>query len=97
MKFGLTPLELEQLESIALAPLRMAGARLFLFGSRASGDHSQFSDVDILVEGVDLSAALGQVRENIEESGFPYKVDIVEADRLASSYVSGVAEDRIDL
>lgn len=97
MKFGLSFFELEQLERMVLAPLKAAGARLFLFGSRARGDHSRFSDVDILVEGNALDATLARVREDIEESRFPYKVDLVKADRLAASYVSGVAKDRVPL
>ena len=97
MKFGLSVAELEQLESTVLTPLRVAGARLFLFGSRARGDHARFSDVDILVEGENLDATLAQVREDIEESTFPYKVDIVEAHLLAVAYVPGVAKDRLQL
>ncbi len=53
--------------------------KVFLFGSRARGDHLPFSDIDIAVDSErDISRELVRLREIIEDSNLPYKVDIVE-------------------
>jgi len=52
---------------------------IYLFGSRARGDASAYSDIDIAIESSStLSEKLSQVRFDIEESLIPYKVDLVE-------------------
>jgi len=52
---------------------------IYLFGSRARGDASTYSDIDIAIESSrTLSEKLSQVRFDIEESLIPYKVDLVE-------------------
>ena len=52
---------------------------IYLFGSRARGEASPYSDVDIAIEGKrPLKKELAQVRFFIEESGLPYKVDLVD-------------------
>jgi len=52
---------------------------IYLFGSRARGDASAYSDIDIAIESSrTLSEKLSQVRFDIEESLIPYKVDLVE-------------------
>jgi predicted nucleotidyltransferase len=52
---------------------------IYLFGSRARGDESVYSDIDIAIESSHvLSDRLSQVRFEIEESLIPYKVDLVE-------------------
>jgi len=51
---------------------------LFLFGSRARGDYSRFSDIDLGIykkKKVDLKISL--LREILENSNLPFKVDIV--------------------
>jgi predicted nucleotidyltransferase len=52
---------------------------VYLFGSRARGDESVYSDIDIAIESNrSLLSELSQVRFEIEESLIPYKVDLVE-------------------
>ena len=52
---------------------------IYLFGSRARGDNSPFSDVDIgILASGDISDKLTLLREILEESNFPYKVDLVD-------------------
>ncbi len=53
--------------------------QIFLFGSRARGDASEYSDVDIAIKGrQSLKTALAEARFAIEESQIPYKVDLVD-------------------
>jgi predicted nucleotidyltransferase len=52
---------------------------IYLFGSRARGEASPYSDIDIAIKGNrPLKRELTQVRFAIEESELPYKVDLVD-------------------
>lgn len=95
--FGIAPEEFSLLDRLVLTPLKVAEARVFLFGSRARGDNSEFSDVDLLVEGDVPSSLLAKVSEDIEESLFPYRVDLVPVGTLAAAYLPTVMKDRIPL
>ncbi len=53
--------------------------KVYLFGSRARGDNSPYSDVDLAFDStVDIGKELTALKEIIEESSLPYKVDLVE-------------------
>lgn len=96
MKFGLTDKELSFLKDELVRPMSQLGAKVYVFGSRARGDHQQFSDLDILIEPgeEDIKSSLLLIKEKLEESNFPYKVDIVLFSDLATSYRENVLMDR---
>jgi len=50
MKFGLTNSELATITSVLSEPLKSQGALIWIFRSRARGDHKTFSDLDIPFE-----------------------------------------------
>lgn len=96
MKYGLTEIEISFLETTLLESLRRMGAEVYLFGSRARETHQPFSDVDILVKSnADLSMLISNISERLEESNFPYKVDIVEDKNLATNYRSSIDRDKV--
>ncbi|MEI6397482.1 MAG: nucleotidyltransferase domain-containing protein [Pseudomonadota bacterium] len=95
-KFGLSDTEYQQLNSLVIEPLMRHGAKVWIFGSRARGDHSGFSDVDLMVEATtEISNVLGQVSETIIESNFPYKVDIVDLRDFAAEYRSNFEREKV--
>lgn len=96
-RFGLEQRHIELLEKLALAPLRAEGCHIWVFGSRARGDHREFSDLDLLVDGEPPAHLLGEIRENLEESSLPIKVDIVLDAELAESYRANVERDRLQI
>ena len=52
---------------------------IYLFGSRARGDNSEFSDVDLAVIAKEsVEDDLVVLKEIIENSNLPYKVDLVD-------------------
>jgi len=54
-------------------------SKIYLFGSRATGKASPFSDIDIAVESIDpIDGKLSEIRYTIEESTIPFKVDLVD-------------------
>ena len=78
----LDDLKLETLEDLRSFLKDFFGSekvKVYLFGSRARGDNTPFSDVDIgLLASKDISDKMTILREILEESNFPYKVDLVD-------------------
>ncbi|MNL33600.1 Nucleotidyltransferase domain protein [compost metagenome] len=99
MKFGLSNSEYEFLMSHLVAPLKEQGAHVFLFGSRATGKHRPFSDIDLLFTPSPqlTNAEVFRLLSTMEESSFPYKVDLVNEHELAHSYRDSVDKDKIEL
>jgi len=64
--------------------------------SRARGEGSRYADVDLLIEGPGTPRQmLGQIGEQLTDSNFPYKVDLVLEADLADSYRESVMADRV--
>lgn len=59
-------------------------AKIFLFGSRARGTHTKFSDVDIAIDAGEKMplTAIGEARDVMEALYIPYKVDMVDYHRI---------------
>lgn len=88
MIYGMSEEQFEILNRMVLLPLKQHGAKVFIFGSRATGQHHPYSDVDLLYK-ADTSFPSGfiaKIQEAIEESRFPFTVDLVAEENLASSY-----------
>ena len=101
MKYGLSETELKFILDQVVKPLKATGSKVYLFGSRANGKYKKFSDVDLLYifesnQPAPLSL-ISQVTVKIEESDFPYKVDLVSDVELADSYRTSVNADKIEL
>lgn len=101
MKFGLSDQQLQILNQIIVIPLKSYGATIWIFGSRARGDHKPFSDVDIMYERKDSTpfpkGFISHLKEEIEESRLPFKVDLVDVSEMADSYKAGALADRVVL
>lgn len=96
MKFGLTEEEYQYIRENVVEPLQEKGANIWCFGSRARGDHQDFSDLDLMVESSeDLSKEIGAIQERLSKSNFPYKVDLVQFSEFAESYKDGYFRDRV--
>lgn len=60
-------------------------ARLVLFGSRARGDARPRSDIDLAVRSEQpiAAATLAQLRDALEESQVPFRIDLVDYARAS--------------
>lgn len=99
MKFGLSKEDYSLLKSLLFDPLKEKSAKLWVFGSRARGDHKPFSDVDVLYS-ASTKLPLGfisEIKESLEESRLPIKVDLVSVEDLAESYRESVERDKIEI
>ncbi len=69
----------EDLKNFLKEYFKDSDVEVYLFGSRARRDNSIFSDFDIgIVTHEDISTKLTLLKESLEKSNFPYKVDIVD-------------------
>jgi predicted nucleotidyltransferase len=99
MKFGLSEKSWQILDQVLIQPLKKLDVQLWIFGSRARGDHQPFSDIDILFVATQPipNATLFLIKSNIEESRLPIKVDLVNASDLAESYRTTVETEKIQI
>lgn len=75
MPYGLKDIELEKLGEVFAANERIE--RVVLYGSRAKGNYKPFSDVDITLEGAELTHTdLNRISLAIDDLLLPYQFDI---------------------
>ena len=96
-RFGLEQRHWTTLLEIAVKPLQKVGCTISFFGSRARGDFQRFSDLDLLVEGEVPAPTLSLIREALDESNLPFRVDLVLFKDLAESYQVGVLRDKVEI
>lgn len=98
MIYGLNQKQFDWLEKNILMPLKQKDSKVFCFGSRARNDHHEFSDIDIMAESdQDLSKLIAQLKENAENSNFPYKIDLVSFKDFNPEYLNSYLENRVQL
>lgn len=99
MNVQLTPQELRVIFDYIVIPLNKLNSEVYLFGSRATNKAKKYSDVDILVKPLspdkNIQRQVSEIEEKIENSNFPYKVDIVLETNLANSYREEVNKTKI--
>lgn len=97
-------------QGIALSPAQLAqvrrlidrvlpGARVAVFGSRATGRARPFSDLDLLlIDPPRLTwAQRAQLRDAFDASELPFRVDLVEAEGLAEGMAQRIAQEAREL
>lgn len=101
MKFGLKKSEMLFLKLHLIDRLKALNARVFIFGSRALGTQRKFSDLDVLyLEAHEKPIPLHeihQIKSFMEESEFPYKIDLVNHHDLAPSYRTQVDKQKVEV
>jgi predicted nucleotidyltransferase len=72
--------------------------RVFIFGSRATNTASKYSDYDIGIEGARLAPEIiFNLEAELENSDFPYNVDLVEFSDLSDSFKKIAKEKTIPI
>jgi predicted nucleotidyltransferase len=72
-----------------------AGTAVFLFGSRARGDHRWNSDFDLWIDADIDRGALAAITDELEESFVPYKVDLVTTPELGGDFAQQVRKEAV--
>jgi len=86
---------LEEVKRIVLKGLRGQRAKVCLFGSRARGDAARFSDIDVGVLPLEPlpPGLLSAIREELEESNVPFRVDLVDLSDAGSTFREQVEKE----
>lgn len=69
--------------------------KIYLFGSRARGDNSPSSDIDIALDvgrKIDLYE-LSLIKEEIEESTIPFTVDFIDLYNISEDFKKNILKD----
>ncbi len=73
------------------------GVSVYLFGSRATGRASYNSDIDIgiIYKGKNSDKLITLLKEKIENSNIPYKVDVVDLSQVSEEFREKVKEGKL--
>lgn len=100
MNLGLNEADFNFLIQEVINPLKASNLKIFCFGSRARGDFQKFSDIDLMIENIvdkNQESLVSKIQENIGNSNFPYKVDLVDLRFFANSYLKNYSQEKIEL
>lgn len=98
--FGLSDAQFKLLTDIVISPLKDKGVEVFVFGSRARGNHHPFSDIDLffLDNSEKLTSAdVSKIKEAAEESTLAITVDLVNKTDLAKSYLEKIEIEKVQV
>jgi uncharacterized protein len=79
---------IQDLKSLVFETLKEENVTVILFGSRARGDFSQVSDIDVgVLPGKNFDRKkLVLLKERIENLNIPYTVDVVDLSRVSEVF-----------
>jgi|AntAceMinimDraft_10_1070366.scaffolds.fasta_scaffold73634_3 predicted nucleotidyltransferase len=75
----------------------LPSVKVYLYGSRARGDHSAASDIDIALdvgEKIDFGI-IGNIKEALGESTIPFFVDVVDLKNVSSDMRDEILKDGV--
>lgn len=77
--------EIYKNELLAIVARYAPYCRVCLFGSRATDQHSPYSDIDIALDGGCLipSNTIGDIKDAVTNSNIPYFVDVVDVNAVS--------------
>ena len=96
--FGLKPEEAKEMKNLFQKFFGdLEDAKIYLFGSRASGNQKEFSDIDLAVnsKSKDLSKRISLFKEGWEKSRLPYKVDITSWKEIYKPYLPQIKKEKV--
>ncbi len=84
----MSSLPLSEIKSIISKYVPDRAAQVFIFGSRAIGTARTWSDIDIGILPTNPlpHGAIGNIKEELEESNIPYLVDVVDFSWVSDSF-----------
>jgi len=69
--------------------------RFYAYGSRVKGQAEKYSDLDLCYQEVIPWNVLSHIREDLEESNLPFKVDLVSWELMGSDFQELIKEDLV--
>ncbi len=85
---------LEDIEKAIRELFKGKKIKVYIFGSRARGDHTPRSDLDLgFLSDKDISYELSMLREILEESNLIFTVDVVDLSRVGEDFKREVIKE----
>lgn len=88
---------LDRVRAIVLQQLAVRPVSVYLFGSWVRGTQHRSSDIDVAIDGGEPLpiGALARLRDALEESTVPYRVDVVDIAEAAPGFRERVRREGI--
>jgi predicted nucleotidyltransferase len=89
---------LQRVRAMVLEAVRPFDADVWLFGSRARGDATDGSDIDVAVQapvGAIPGSVMAELRDRLFESHVPWEVDVVDLAEAGPEFRSRVLAEAI--
>lgn len=82
---------------IAIISAIIPKTKIYIFGSRAKGTHSQWSDIDLALDsGIKLAMRdIGEITNLLQASSIPYKIDVVDIHNVSEPLKMAIERDKI--
>ena len=86
-----------RIREMALAHFKDTPTKIYLFGSWARGTQRRSSDVDIAIkcDSPEARQKIADLRESLEESTIPYRVDVVDMNFASEAILEEIQKDGI--
>ena len=88
---------LHTVKQLVLAELKHVNVRVYLFGSWARGEQRRSSDIDIAIDhqGAVSPYEFACIRDLVDESNVPYRVDVVDLTLASPDLARRIKEEGI--
>lgn len=89
--------ESDKVKIIVLTRALFPEAKIYLFGSRATGTYTRGSDIDIALDmgqKIDF-VAVGELREVLNATNIPQKIDVVDFHSVPKDMQQEIMEDKV--
>ena len=94
--FGLEDRHIDFIKETLKKHIPSPDAKFYIFGSRANGKYSEYSDVDIAIDFPELTFdTKSKLESEFENSTFPYEVDIVDLNSIKEDFRNLIKDDLI--
>ncbi len=80
-----------------LKPYLSETQRVFVYGSRAKGEHRRFSDLDLAIAGDIDPLMMAQLTFDLEDSDLPFQVDVHRMKDFSEAFLKLIEGDFVEL
>jgi len=75
----------------------LPNTKVWVYGSRVNGNSNENSDLDLVVFSSDKQrAGLAELRENLEESSLPFRVDLFVWELIPENFKSNIVKNYVE-
>ena len=94
--FGLEDRHINFVKETLKKHISSPDAKFYIFGSRAKGNFSEYSDLDIAIDSPGFTSDQKLKLElDFENSTFPYEVDIVDLNNIKQNFKNIIIDDLV--